>query len=84
MKPIEAYKTEDGEIFATQQEAELHERRTCCLKLYQVDFSYDGYASVEVLAKNEDDAIETAKDQIIYNYDICFELADVKAKLIGN
>lgn len=82
MEYIGAYKTEDGKIFATQQEAELHERRTRGLKFYRVDFSYDGYASVEVWAKNEDSAIETAKDQI-YNDDICFELADVKAKLIG-
>ena len=80
MEQIEAYKTEDGKIFATQQEAELHERKTLGLKFYCVDFSYDGYASVEVWAKNEDDAIETARDQI-YNDDICFELREAKAEL---
>ena len=80
MEQIKAYKTEDGKIFATYQEAESYEKRTQGLKSYRVDFSYDGYASVEVWAEDEDNAIETAKDQI-YNEDICFDLIKAKAEL---
>lgn len=80
MEQIKAYKTEDGKIFATCQEAESYEKRTQGLKSYRVDFSYDGYASVEVWGKNEEDAIETAKDQI-YIEDIYFDLIEAKAEL---
>ena len=80
MEQIKAYKTEDGKIFATYQEAESYEKRTLGLKNYRVDFSYDGYASVEVWAEDEDNAIEIANDQI-YNEDICFDIIKAKAEL---
>ena len=80
MEQIKAYKTEDGKIFATYQEAESYEKRTQGLKSYRVDFSYDGYASVEVWAEDGDDAIEIAKDQIC-DKDICFDLIKSKAEL---
>lgn len=82
MKQIEAYETEDGKIFATQQEAELYERRAKGLYIYQVDLFYNGYASVEVWAKNKDDAIEKARDQI-YIEDIDFDFTEAEAKMIG-
>lgn len=80
MEQIKAYKTDDGKIFTTYEEAELHERKTHGLKVYRVDLSYDGYASVGVLAKNEDDAIKKARDQI-YNEDIDFDFAGAKVEL---
>lgn len=80
MELIEAYKTEDGKIFETYQEAKSYEKRTQGLKSYRVDFSYDGYASVEVWAEDEYDAIEIAEDQIC-DENIRFDLIKTKVEL---
>lgn len=49
------------------------------LNHYYVELSYDGYASIEVWAKDKNDAIEEAKDQV-YQEDIYFDFAFAGAK----
>ena len=76
MKQIKAYETEDGEIFATYEEAESYEKRTRGLKSYRIDL----YASVKVWAEDEKDAIEIAKGQV-YDGDVRFDLINTKVEL---
>lgn len=83
MEQIEAYKTDDGKIFTSYEEAELHEKENQGFKHYYVELSYDGYASIEVWAKDKEDAIEEAKDQV-YQEDIYFDFAGAKAELREN